>query len=209
MDGSRAGEFSSCAAAPISIGFEDLAVPLFGQPPPVPYYGLDFSASLVGGLGGFLTVTQTLKLFEPMAPKSLLARYVASPGPGSLTLSIKDSTAASGGVFKCNFGIFGRISYDIVNFRDPSMQINNLVNITGSQNGNINPFCQQTTTSPLSYATLEKVNLGASGGACVADDHDLSFSSQFSGTAAIEIDNFVVCKANLNKLSGLLPTPSG
>ena len=112
-----------------------------------------------------------------------------------------DSGTASGGAF--NAIPISLAAYD----GRCEFQSGSSISITGTQNRIIDPFSTQTTIgrSGPSFDSLEKVSLGANGGACVADD--LSFSSRLLSTAAIliEVDNFVICKAN--QLSGLLPSP--
>lgn len=178
---SCAGEYSGCEAAPESLGFEGLES---GRPPPVPYFGLNFTKATTGN--GFIFISGS------SMGQALFVTSDDNTQGAIASLSIRDSCAAAGGAFSA-------ISVFVSAFRNGE---NFNVSISGSQNGTVNPSCQRTV--PPSGPLL-KVNLGASGGACVADD--LSITTQFDpagGTATIATDDFVVCKAN--NLSGLLPT---
>ena len=188
----NAGEFSSCAAAPESFGFKDLATGF--QPNPLPYFGLNFTASSSGSLPPSLLVTTSNALQGSFSIPS-------SSGSGvNGNLDIKDSGKAAGGAIIAT-SVFLRAVGSAL-FTSPE---NYPVGVIGSRNGTVNPSCQQT--APASASPI-KVNLGSSGGACVADG--LSFVTQFASLSLsfptnnyIELVDLVVCKAN--KLSGLLP----
>lgn len=182
-----AGEYSNCEAAPESLGFEDLG---FFQPIPLSYLGLNFTASSSNPFPPSLFVEGSSGL------KTLDAQYGGGMSVNG-SLSVRDSGTAAGGAFNAIL-VFVAASSQAIGQSYP-------VSITGSQNGSDNPFCQQTAPASASAGSLLKVNLGANGGACVADD--LSFTTQFvalAATAVTAIDDLVICKAN--KLSGLLPT---
>ena len=188
----NAGEFSSCAAAPESFGFKDFAIGF--QPNPLPYFGLNFTASSSGALPPSLLVTTS----------NALTLQGSFPAPTfsdvNGNLDIKDSGKAAGGAIIAT-SVFLRASGSAP-FESPE---NNPVGVIGSQNGTVNPSCQQT--APASASPV-KVDLGSNGGACVADG--LSFVTQFANLSPsfptnnfIELVDLVVCKAN--KQSGLLP----
>ena len=185
-----AGEYSSCKSAPESLGFDDLSP----QAAPLTYRGLNFTASSNGqlfaqelyGLPGTILLVSFSPNFDDQG-------NLTAVSDGSV--SIMDSGTAAGGAF--NAISISLETFDSVNF----------FNVSGVQNGTVNPFCQQSFSldAASTSASLLKVSLGVNGGACVADDLFIStqFKSDLYGTVAVVIDNFVVCKAN--ELSGLLP----
>lgn len=185
-----AGAFSSCAAAPESLGFDDL--PSGTQPNPLQYFGITFTASSGTGFPGAFQVAGTAP-----GPK-ILQGVVETNSVVTGTVDIKDSGAAAGGAF-----IAFSVSLNAFSTPNGRLSVDPIL-VSGSLNRTIDPSCQQTV--PPS-ASMVKVNLGVNGGACVVDD--LSFVTRGSDPSVansyIQLDDFVVCKANM--LSGLLPTP--
>ncbi|BDA45148.1 hypothetical protein COCOBI_06-6280 [Coccomyxa sp. Obi] len=183
------GEFSSCIAAPESLGFDDL--PLGMQTNPLPYFGLNFS---VTGPQPVLVVANT------GAPSKLLQGASQMDNFDDTSVNIKDLGATADGAFTAISMILR--AYYI----NPAITGVN-VDVTGSRNGTVNPFCQQTILEPT---VARKVDLGANNGACTVDELSFGVPVQSPGTqntfiarAIIDLDDFVVCKANM--LSSLLP----